>query len=167
MSPEQAQGLPVDHRSDIYSLGIVLYELIAGRVPFESDTSWTVILKHINDEPPPIDGIQPPVQQVIERVLAKDPDLRHQTCRELASDYLNAIGLVPLNRFSDSSSSYSAIQSWTCNSNTEWAGNGIRKTPCSLRSRIEADTANCRCRSDAAGTHSDSVYPLSSICLSD
>jgi serine/threonine protein kinase len=94
MSPEQAQGLPVDHRSDIYSLGIVLYELIAGRVPFESDTSWTVILKHINDEPPPIDGIQPPVQQVIERVLAKDPDLRHQTCRELASDYLNAIGLV-------------------------------------------------------------------------
>jgi len=94
MSPEQAQGVPVDHRSDIYSLGIVLYEMIAGRVPFEADTSWTVILKHINDEPPPIDGIQPPVQQVIERVLAKDPNLRHQTCRELAVDYLNAIGLV-------------------------------------------------------------------------
>jgi serine/threonine protein kinase len=94
MSPEQAQGVKVDHRSDIYSLGVVLYEMLAGRVPFEADTSWTVILKHIKEPPPPIEGIQPAVQSVIERVLAKDPEMRYQTCRELAADYLNAIGMI-------------------------------------------------------------------------
>lgn len=94
MSPEQAQGLKVDHRSDIYSLGIVLYELTAGHVPFEADTSWTVILKHINEPPPPIPGIQLPAQKVIDRVLAKKPDMRYQTYRELAADYMDAIGMI-------------------------------------------------------------------------
>ena len=94
MSPEQAHGLIVDHRSDIYSLGIVLYELIAGRVPFEAETTWGIIFKQINDPPPPIPGIPPLVQNVLDRVLAKDPDARYQTCRELAADYMNAIGML-------------------------------------------------------------------------
>jgi serine/threonine protein kinase len=94
MSPEQVHGLRVDHRSDIYSLGVVLYELIAGHVPFEAETSWAVIFKHINAPPPPIPGIEPPVQEVIDHALAKNPDLRYQTCRELAEDYMDAIGMV-------------------------------------------------------------------------
>ena len=94
MSPEQAQGLKVDYRSDIYSLGVVLYEMLAGRMPFEGDTSWTLIFKHINEPPPPIVGIQSAVQAVVDRALAKKPDDRYQSARELAADYMEAIGLV-------------------------------------------------------------------------
>ena len=94
MSPEQARGLTVDHRSDIYSLGILLYELVAGHVPFEAETNWGIIFKHINEPPPPIPEIPPPVQNVLDRALAKDPDARYQTCRELAADYMDAIGMV-------------------------------------------------------------------------
>ena len=94
MSPEQAHGLTVDHRSDIYSLGIVLYELIAGHVPFDAETNWGLIFKHINEPPPPIPETPPPVQNVIDRALAKDPDARYQTCRELAADYMDAVGML-------------------------------------------------------------------------
>jgi serine/threonine-protein kinase len=94
MSPEQAQGLKVDHRSDIYSLGVVLYEMLAGRIPFEGDTSWSLIFKHINEPPPSIAGIQPAVQTVIDHALAKRPEDRYQTARALAADYMDAIGML-------------------------------------------------------------------------
>ena len=93
MSPEQAQGLRVDHRSDIYSLGVVLYEMVAGHIPFEADTSWTMIFKHISEPPPSITGISPAVQSVIDRALAKRPEDRYQTARALAADYMDAIGM--------------------------------------------------------------------------
>ena len=93
MSPEQARGNKVDHRTDIYSLGIILYELVAGRVPFEGDTAITVIFKHINDAPPPIDGISPELQAVIDKALTKYPEDRYSNGRELMTDYSKAVGM--------------------------------------------------------------------------
>lgn len=94
MSPEQAKGDQTDHRTDIYSLGIVLYEMLAGRVPFDGDSTLPIIYKQINDPPPPIEGISPAVQDVIDRALAKDPEDRYQSSRQMAADFLLAIGKV-------------------------------------------------------------------------
>jgi hypothetical protein len=94
MAPEQARGDKTDHRTDIYSLGVVLYEMLAGRVPFDSDSTLSVIYKHINEPPPRIAEIDPAVQNVLDRALAKDPNLRYQSSRDMAVDFYLAIGMT-------------------------------------------------------------------------
>ena len=74
MSPEQARGEKVDKHTDIYSLGIVLYEMLAGHVPFQADTTFGMLMKHINEPPPPMNGISTDLQALIDRALAKDPE---------------------------------------------------------------------------------------------
>lgn len=91
MSPEQARGAQTDERTDIYSLGIVLYELLAGRVPFEADTTMGVLLKHIHEPPAPIPGLAPELQRIIDRALAKNPTDRFQTPLEFAAAFQEAL----------------------------------------------------------------------------
>jgi serine/threonine-protein kinase len=88
MSPEQARGEKVTKSTDIYSLGIMLYEMLAGTVPFHSDTTFGMLMKHINEPPPPIPGISADLQALIDRALAKDPALRYESAGDLANEFI-------------------------------------------------------------------------------
>jgi serine/threonine-protein kinase len=87
MSPEQCLGETLDTRSDVYSLGVMLYEMLSGKRPFASDTVSGIIAKHLSKPPPPLPpslNIPRRVSTAVMRALAKDPDERQQTATELA-----------------------------------------------------------------------------------
>jgi serine/threonine protein kinase len=93
MSPEQANGQPIDARTDIFTLGVVLYELIAGRAPFEGDNAIAVIDSILSAAPPPLTkarkNLPPEVQQIVDKALCKNKEQRYQTFEEMLVDLKN------------------------------------------------------------------------------
>ncbi len=107
MSPEQSRGDPLDARSDLYSIGIVLYQLLVGRVPFTAENMLGVVLKQVTDEPVPPSqvrpGVNPRLEAICMRALKKSRDERYQTAKEMRRDLRGVLGYRPNAAGSDES----------------------------------------------------------------
>jgi beta-lactam-binding protein with PASTA domain/tRNA A-37 threonylcarbamoyl transferase component Bud32 len=102
LSPEQARGAPVTAASDLYSAGVVLYEMLTGKVPFTGDSAIEIAMKHVNDLPAPPSALRPEIptelDQIVLRALAKDPGERYQSAEEFIEDLERVEAGLPISR---------------------------------------------------------------------
>jgi eukaryotic-like serine/threonine-protein kinase len=94
MSPEQCRGINVDHRTDIYAMGVILFRLVTGKLPFHGQTAFDVIAKQVTADPPrpsTVRSVAGPIEEVILRCLAKNPDDRYQTAKALLEAFKAAL----------------------------------------------------------------------------
>jgi beta-lactam-binding protein with PASTA domain/predicted Ser/Thr protein kinase len=100
LSPEQAQGSPVDQTSDVYSVGVVLFEMLTGQVPFTGDTPLEIAMKHLSEVPRPPSELRPDVPHdldlVVLRALAKDPADRYESAQEMDADLKRVLDGLPV-----------------------------------------------------------------------
>ena len=100
LSPEQARGAPVDQTSDLYSVGVVLYEMLTGQVPFTGDTPLEIAMKHLSEVPRPPSELRPEIphdlDSVVLRALAKDPGERYQSAEEMNADLARVAEGLPV-----------------------------------------------------------------------
>jgi beta-lactam-binding protein with PASTA domain/predicted Ser/Thr protein kinase len=100
LSPEQARGAPVDQTSDLYSIGVVLYEMLTGQVPFTGDTPLEIAMKHLSEVPKPPSELRPEISHdldsVVLRALAKDPGERYQSAEEMDADLARVAEGLPV-----------------------------------------------------------------------
>lgn len=97
MSPEQAQGKPVDRRSDLYSLGVMFFQLLTGYVPYDAESGVAIGIKHITEPVPMVPKHLRVFQPILEKIMAKDPEKRYQTGAEVIRD-LDAIDMSKLDQ---------------------------------------------------------------------
>lgn len=95
MSPEQCHGLELDVYSDIYSLGVITYEMLCGQFPFDGETAAEIITKHLRDEPSPLRSLRPELpaalDHVVLRALSKDPSRRQRAAKEFSQELMDAL----------------------------------------------------------------------------
>jgi serine/threonine-protein kinase len=142
MSPEQAMGRPGDERCDIYSLGVLLFQMTTGQLPFAADTPLAVVMKHVNEPVPLPTEFNPSVpvdlQRVILKALAKNPDERYQT----AAEFEEALGKVDLNGGTAVSPQATALSATAVSPTKEETGKTIlEKTPAETAVVDKADSA--------------------------